>query len=99
MAIIVEEEKSRSNLTTLVGWFVIIVVILATVYYIFFAAPSPAVVTPPTGFADITSITQIQFDPASVVNSPAFETLKRSIPEPTSTGPVAVGRTNPFIAP
>jgi hypothetical protein len=99
MAIIVEEEKNRSNLATLVGWFVILVVILAAAYYIFLAAPSPAVITPPTGFANITSITQIQFDPTSVVNSASFNSLKQSIPEPTSTGPVSIGRANPFVAP
>lgn len=99
MAIIVEEEKKSSNLANMVGWFIIIVVLLSAAYYIFLAAPAPVVITPPAGFNDITPITQISFDPTSVVNSTAFQTLKQSVPEPTSTGPVAVGRTNPFIAP
>jgi hypothetical protein len=99
MAIIVEEEKNSSNIASFVGWFIIITVVLAAAYYLFLVTPAPAIVTPPPGFNDITPITQINFDPTSVVKSAGFQALKHSIAEPTSTGPVAVGRTDPFVAP
>jgi len=99
MAIIVEEEKNKSNLTSLFGWFIIIVAIAAAGYYLFIASPPPTVITPPAGFSDISAITQITFDPSSVINSSGFTALQQTVAEPTSTGPVAIGRPNPFIAP
>lgn len=99
MAIIVEEEKNKSNITSLLGWFVILIVVAAAAYYLFFAVPAPTVITPPAGFENIVPITQISFNPQSVVSSSAFTSLVQTIPEPTSTGPAAIGRPDPFIAP
>ena len=99
MAIIVEEEKNRSNLPSMLGWFVILVVALAAAYYVFFAAPPVAVVVPPAAFQSIAPLAQISFDPQSVVSSTAFQSLRQYVAEPTSTGPTAVGRPNPFVSP
>jgi hypothetical protein len=100
MAIIVEEEKiNKSGITSLLGWFVIIVSLAAGAYYLFFAAVPPAIITPPAEFDNITPITQITFNPQTVISSTAFTSLTQTIAEPTSTGPVPVGRPNPFIAP
>jgi hypothetical protein len=100
MAILVEEEKiNKSNITSLFGWFVIIVALGVGAYYLFFVTPPPAVITPPAGFNNINPITQITINPQAVVSSTEFTSLTDTIAEPTSTGPVPVGRPNPFIAP
>ncbi len=100
MAIIIEEEKNnKMSITSLLGWFLLAIVLGAGVYYLFFAVPQPAIITPPAGFNNITPITQLTFNPQTVITSPAFTSLTQTVPEPTSTGPVPVGRPNPFIAP
>jgi hypothetical protein len=76
-----------------------VLIVLATAYYVFFASPTPAIITPPAGFADITSITQLSFHPTNVTNNPTFQGLKQDIAEPTAIGPTPLGRANPFIAP
>jgi hypothetical protein len=96
MAIIVEEEKNNGNLTSWLGLILIFFIVVAAAYYLFFVTPAPAVITPPAGFADITPIAQVTFDPTTVLNNPTFQGLKQTIPEPTSTGPGAVGKPNPF---
>jgi hypothetical protein len=99
MAIIVDEDKKKTDFATPFGWLVIIVIILAAAYYILIAPPEAAVFTPPSGFQDITQIVQISFDPSTVTNSAEYQALKQYVAEPSSTGPAAVGRSNPFIAP
>jgi hypothetical protein len=97
MAIIVEEEKKKSDFSSSTGWIVMLVLAGVTSYYVFFASPPPTVTTPPPGYEDIAPITQIGFDPTSVANSSAFQALRQYIPEPTSSGPVSVGKQNPFV--
>ena len=99
MAIIVEEEKNRSNLASMLGWLVILAAIGAAVYYLFFVIPPPALIKPPAGFQNITPITSINFDPESILGSPSFQSLKAYIAEPASSSPAAVGRQDPFLAP
>lgn len=99
MAIIVEEEGNKSNAVSMLGWLVILGIVGAAVYYIFFVSPPPAVVTPPAGFEDITPIANVNFNPSSVISSPSFQALKQYVADPTSTGPTAVGRTDPFLTP
>jgi|SRR6185437_1752671 len=99
MAIIVEEEKRKSNIGMIVGWVVILGIVGAAVYYVFFAAPE-LIEIPATGaLSTIAPIAQVSLHPEDVINSAGFTALKPGIPNPTSTGPSAVGRTNPFIAP
>ena len=97
MAIIVEEEKNTGNLTSMFGLILAVIIVVAAVYYLFFVTPPPAIITPPAGFEDITPIAQISFDPTSVLNNPTFQALKQPIAEPTSTGPVPIGKANPFV--
>jgi len=97
MAIVVEEEKTNSNTPAVLGWLIIVVIVLASAYYIFFAAAPAVVVPPPPNFESIAPIAQISFDPTTLVSSPAFQALKQYIAQPTSTGPVPVGKSNPFL--
>lgn len=99
MAIVIEEDKGTSHSPAILGWVVIIGVLVAAGYYLFLAPPPTVDITPPSNYATIAPIAQINFDPSRLVNSPAFQALTSSIAEPTSTGPAGVGRQNPFVAP
>ena len=99
MAIIVTEEKNRTNMLRIVGWLGILAVIGASIYYIFFAAPELVIIAPSTSLSQIAPIAQINIHPEDVLNSAAFQSLSSPIAQPTPSGPVSVGRTSPFIAP
>ena len=100
MAIIIEEDKKKSNIVAILGWLAVIGVLGAGVYYLFFAAPEFVVITPPTNLQYIAPISQVSLSPDDVLKSASFQLLKPpSFPLPTPQGPTAVGRTNPFIAP
>lgn len=99
MAIIVEEERNKTNYVRLLGWLGILVVFGATIYYIFFAAPELAIIQPTGNLNTIVPFASISLNPQEVVNSAAFQSLHPSVPHPTPSGPAGVGRTNPFIPP
>jgi hypothetical protein len=99
MAIVVEEEKKRSNILGLAGWFVFLAVFIAAIYYIFFVTPA-VVSIPTTGtLATIAPIVSANLSPQSIVGSSQFESLQSNITLPTPASPNSVGRSNPFIVP
>jgi len=99
MAIIVEEDKGKSNIGKIVGALAILGIIGASVYYIFFAAPELVIIAPTGALSTIAPIAQVSLHPEDVINSASFQALKPGIPAPSSTGPGTVGRSNPFILP
>jgi len=99
MAIIIEEPTKKSGTPFLLGMVIFVAIIGGGAYYVFFAPAPAAIVTPPPNYASIAPIASISFDPTSLLNSPGFQALKLYVAEPTSTGPGAVGRPNPFVAP
>lgn len=99
MAIIVEEEKKSSNILAIFGWLVVFAIIIAAVYYIFFVEPPSAVILPTGNLQSVGSLPLVAANPQGVVSNQEFQELQQYIVEPTSTGPVPVGRQNPFIAP
>lgn len=100
MAIIVEEEKKqRSHVFGLAGWLAFLAVIAAAVYYLFFATPPSVTLTAAGSLSSIATLTQSAVQPQDVENSAALQALHTTVAVPTSTGPAAVSRTNPFIAP
>ncbi len=100
MAIVIEEEKKNGLELMRVAWFVAFIAIVGiAVYYIFFAAPELVVVPPPQGFSAAVP-TGLNIQPQDVLGSPAFQALKvPQFPLPSASGPVSVGRQNPFVAP
>ena len=97
MAIIIEEENNhKGNYTSWLGWLVILFAVAATAYYFIFSVPPPVTAQAPASFQSIAAITQIHFDPSGIINSRAFQSLKQSVPEPTSSGPTPLGKPNPF---
>jgi hypothetical protein len=99
MAILIEEEKKSSSISALLGWVIVAGMILASVYYVFFAPAPTVVVPPPPNYAAIAPMAQINLNPSGLLSSQGFQALKTYVAEPSSTGPAAVGRPNPFIAP
>jgi capsule polysaccharide export protein KpsE/RkpR len=98
MAIIIEEERKRSNFTGLIGWLVIFVVIVVAVYYVFFAAPQLVIITPTDTISSIAPIAQASLSVNTILQDPAFKALNPSLIPPVATT-TSGGRPNPFIAP
>ncbi len=100
MAIIIEEERKKSNLTGLIGWLIIFVIIIVAIYYVFFAAPQLVIITPTDTISTIAPIAQASLNANQILQSPAFKALNPAsvITVSTSTG-LSGGRPNPFIAP
>lgn len=99
MAIIVEENKKKSNVLGIVGWLVFLAIIAAAIYYVFFAQPELVPIPAAGNLGTIAPITQLSLQPETVVQGPAFQALTSTIALPTPQGPAAVGRTDPFVAP
>ena len=99
MAIVVEEDRKQSHIFAIAGWFVIFIMIAATAYYLFFAPPTVTPATPSGGLGSIAPLASSPVQPQSVEQNAALTALHTTIAAPTSTGPAAVGRSNPFLAP
>lgn len=100
MAIIIEEEKNRSNLVRILGWAIITIVIFGAIYYVFFAAPQLVVIVPSGNLGAIEPIVQGNLNASQVLTSPAFKALQPGTIPPVSTSTdSAGGRPNPFVSP
>jgi capsule polysaccharide export protein KpsE/RkpR len=99
MAIVIEEEKGKSNIIGILAWFCMLVIIAGAIYYIFFAAPELVVIAPPASLSQTTPISQITLHPEDVTQSQSFGLLKSYIPSSTAQGSASVGRSNPFVSP
>jgi hypothetical protein len=99
MAIIIEEEKGRTNIMSIAGWMVFFAIIVVAIYYIFFAPPQSVIVVPPANLVSITPISEITLNPQDVANSQLFQSLRQYVSSSVAQGPVAVGRANPLIPP
>jgi hypothetical protein len=99
MAIIVEEEKKKTNILGIAGWVVFIGLVLAVIYYIFFASPTLVVIPASGAISTIAPIANANLNPQGIVSSTQFESLQSNITLPTPESPASVGRANPFITP
>ncbi len=94
MAILIEEEKRPVNWLAILMAIFIMAVLGAGTYYLFFA-PTPAIeIILPATLQSANQITNIAADPATVLTSEAFKSLKVYGREP-SVG--QTGRANPFL--
>jgi hypothetical protein len=94
MAIVLEGEQKKFNWKLPIVILLIIGAIGGGIYFLFFA-PTPVIeviVSPAVRSAS--ELSGIRFDPAAVVNSDAFRSLRRYSTDPTIG---RVGRTNPFV--
>jgi hypothetical protein len=99
MAIVVEEERTKSHVFAIAGWLVFLIMLAAAGYYLFFASPSTTSVPPSGGLGSIAPLAASPVQPQSVEQNPTLTALHTTIVAPTSTGPAAVGRSNPFLVP
>jgi len=94
MAIIVEEEKRRTNLFSLILGTSLFVAIIVLVYYLFFA-PTPLmekVISSNT--QTLKELSGIRLQPEEVINNPKFQILRQYV-NPIDTG--MPGKNNPFL--
>jgi hypothetical protein len=95
MAIVIEEQKTRSGFITVVLWIVILGIIVGAAYYLFFSQPQLIEVVVPSNFQSAQSISKISVNPQIV--SPFLQNLKVLIPGAGSV-PSNLGRPNPFLS-
>ncbi len=98
MAIVIEEGQKKNNMIAVVGWLVFLGIAAGAAYYIFFAQPQLVTIPAAGSVSIIAPLTQNSLDPQTVIQSPAFQSLKSTVTLPTPQGPASVGgRSNPFI--
>ncbi len=93
MAISIEEERKPTSWLSIILVIIIVVVLLAGGYFLFFKKPELIEVVAPGRVGDLSRISQLQFDPQELVNSPEFKLLRQFGVEITPPTP---GRSNPF---
>jgi len=94
MAIVLEGEKRRFDWKLPALILAITGVLGGGIYFLFFA-PTPAIeVIVSPAVRSTSELSSIRFDPAAVVNSEEFRSLRRYGSDPTIG---RVGRSNPFI--
>jgi hypothetical protein len=94
MAVVLEENKKTFSWGKFAGIMVLVVVLGLAVYYLFFA-PTPAFeIVVPSPLQSAQQISDLEIDPAVVVNGAAFKSLKNHSPVP-EVG--IIGRVNPFV--
>ena len=98
MAIVIEEEKSRTNIVGVAGWLVFFAIIAIAAYYIFLAPAESVIITPPASLVSITPVSQITINPQDVTSNQLFQSLQQYVTS-SAQGQAAVGRANPLIPP
>ncbi len=94
MAIILEEGEKKFNWKGFMTVSAILLLLAGISYALFFAETPKIEIVVPQSVRSASELSQVQFDPASVVNSASFKALRRYVGEQT-TG--VLGRQNPFV--
>ncbi|MFA6365322.1 MAG: hypothetical protein WCW78_02890 [Candidatus Paceibacterota bacterium] len=95
MAIVLEEEKKKTNWMGIISAIIFIAIIFFGGYYLFFTKPELlADIGAPQRLQDLSQLTKLsKFDPKTVIDSPNFKMLRDY--SSALTLPQA-GRDNPF---
>ncbi len=93
MAIIVEEEKRKTNWTVVGTVAVVLAIVFVGGYYLFFKNPELIEMAAPDNLQRLNELSQAKFEPNAVVDSPAFKAL-RDFTSSLTLPPA--GRANPF---
>ncbi len=99
MAIIIEEEKRKSNIIGMIGWLAFFSAIIAAIYYLFFVSPDLTIMAPPAGLASTTPISAITLHPEDIANNQTFQSLKQYVFTSGAQTSAVAGRANPFLLP
>ena len=95
MSIIIEEQKSKSGIASVLIWLVFIVLVGVGAFYVFFKKPESIKIPLPQNLEDTKKLAGLKLNPAEVVGSEKFQSLKPyiNIPEARTDG-----RANPFMS-
>ena len=93
MAISIEQEKKSRNWFSIMLIIIIAAVLIAGGYYLFFKKPELIEVVAPGRIQDLSQISQLEFDPQELLNSPEFKLLRQFGTDVEVSSP---GRNNPF---
>jgi hypothetical protein len=93
MAIVLEEEKKPINWLAVLTVIVIVAFLFTGSYFLFFKKPELIEVVAPKSLEDLNKISQLSFNPETVLNTPTFKLLKQYA---TPITPPTPGRSNPF---
>ena len=94
MAIFVCEERGKMFWLPIVLTVGVVILIFVGAYYLFFKQPQLLDLTAPTQVQKLTTISKINYDPSTVINSPAFRMLTQYNQLPSAS---TAGRPNPFL--
>lgn len=98
MAIVIENERRKTNWAFIIGVLVVVVSIIITIIYVFFVNPQQAEVIISPKLQSLSDFSQLQFNPEQMMSNPAFKNLQSfvqfNIPQ---SGSPALGKSNPFI--
>ncbi|MBI5147863.1 MAG: hypothetical protein HZA37_01790 [Parcubacteria group bacterium] len=94
MAIVIAEEKRGLNWMFVAALILFIAIFAGAFYYLFFKAPQLIEVVAPIELKGASELSQLQFNPTALVESPEFKNLRQYI-SPIVVG--ELGRTNPFL--
>lgn len=93
MAISIEQKKSSANWLNIILAIIIVTVIFAGGYFLFFKKPELIEVIVPTQLKDLSRLSEAEFNPQELLNSPGFKILRQFQVEIEVSEP---GRDNPF---
>lgn len=93
MAFTIEGGKQGKMLSRIVVIIASILILMFATYYLFFTQPPQIEVLVPIELRKISQISEFNIDPAAVINSPEYKSLKQHV-EPAQFG--EFGRLNPF---
>ena len=94
MAIVIEEQKSKSGVIAAFAWIIILGALLAGAYYVFFKKPELIEVAVPANFENSQQIVNLgKTVSPDIFNSPQFPLQRRITPRTPQT----FGRANPFL--
>lgn len=93
MAISIEQKKKKTNWFNVILAIIIVGVIFVGGYFLFFKKPELIEVVVPGKFQELSQLSEVDFNPQELLNSPKFKVLRQfqvetKLPEP--------GRSNPF---
>ncbi len=94
MAILIEQQKNRTNWFSLGVTAFVIFAIIFVIYFLFFA-PTPGIeIVIPSSLQSADQVSAVQVDPSTVLNSREFRSLRVYTGLP---GMGQIGRDNPFL--
>ena len=97
MAILIEEEKKKTNWGLMLGFLVVLILISTTVYYLFFVNPAEVQVFISPKLQALSSFKQLNFNPDQLLNNPLFTSLQSTIQLSAPSSTDFVGKSNPFV--